>query len=68
MPDLEETLIARWFVEAPCEKEVERAVSGMLVLLVLCLLSPLSTTAVQILSVLHLDFSMRFPLNKEFGG
>lgn len=65
MPDLEETLIAWSFSETPCGKEVEKAMGGMLVL---CLLSCLSSTAVQILSVLHLGFSMRFLLNKEFDG
>lgn len=65
MPDLEETLIAWSFSEASCGKEVEKAMGGMLVL---CLLSSLASTAVQILSVLPLGFSMKFPLNKEFDG
>lgn len=65
MPDLEEILTAWSFSETPCGKKVEKAMGGMLVL---CLLSFLLSTAVQILSVLHLGFSMRFPLNKECDG
>lgn len=62
MPDLEETLIA-WFSEVPCRREVKEAIGGMLVL---CPLSPISRTALQIIIFLHLGFSVRFPLNKEF--
>lgn len=45
-------------------REVEETLHGMLALHPL---SPPSTTAIQILSVLHLG-CMRLPLNKEFAG